>query len=70
MSPIDVTKQVEFGTPDDELLPLTRCVCGQDFHLWDQSLSIYKDDCWQCPQCGRKLYFRNGIKVYMENKDE
>ena len=60
----DVTDLVGFGNPDDELLPLTECVCGARFDMWDMVISIYREDAYECDKCGRRLYFRNDIKVY------
>ena len=65
MKSIDVTELVDFGNPDDECLPITKCICGQDYSMWSETLSIYKEDPWQCSQCGRKYYFGNRVKVYM-----
>ncbi len=60
----DVTDQVDFQNPDDESMPLTRCVCGKRFAPWDQIISIYGDSPWECPECGVKLVFRNAVRVY------
>jgi len=59
----DVTSKVDFGEVDDECLPLLKCVCGKEFARWKCILSIYKEDPWVC-ECGRKLIFRNAIKVF------
>ena len=63
---IDVTDKVDFGNPDDESLPVTRCVCGHTWPMWDHHISIYDDVNWMnpCPKCGRRLYFRQSIRVY------
>ena len=60
----DVTKDVDFQNPDDEVLPLTKCVCGHTFHAWDFIISIYSDEPRVCDYCGAKLYFANTIQVY------
>jgi DNA-directed RNA polymerase subunit RPC12/RpoP len=60
----DVTDKVDFNNPDDEYLPLTRCVCGATFPSWDQVLSIYPEHPWECPACGAKLVFRNAVRVF------
>lgn len=63
----DVTDQVECGPIDDELLVITRCVCGKEFTVWDFSISIYYEapyNTHQCPACNRKLVFSNRIHVY------
>lgn len=61
---IDVTSKVDFQNNDDESLPLTQCVCGQKFKPWDFIIHIYEDDPKICPNCGRKLFFRNQIHVF------
>ena len=66
---IDVTNMVDFHDNDGESLPLVQCVCGERFAEWDCILSIYRDMAKKCSKCGRKLYFRNEIRVY-EVKDE
>jgi hypothetical protein len=60
----DVTEEVDIGSIDDEHLPITKCVCGKIFEPWDFIISIYKDDPYSCPNCKRKLYFTNSIKIY------
>lgn len=69
---IDVTANVEFGNPDDECLPLTRCVCGAEFEPWTNIISIYDDPAFMepCPKCGRLLYFRATITVYERKGDD
>jgi DNA-directed RNA polymerase subunit RPC12/RpoP len=60
----DVTDKVAFLNNDDELLPIIKCVCGQKFEPWTFIISIYKDDPTECQSCGRKLFFRNMIRVF------
>ena len=60
----DVTSSVDFQLNDDELLPLTRCVCGANFSPWDFTLGVYADSPTECPVCGRLLYFSVKIHVY------
>ena len=62
--PIDVTSSVDFRLNDDELLPLTRCVCGALFQPWDFTLGVYADSPTECPVCGRRFYFSVQIHVY------
>ena len=50
----DVTKQVDFGNPDDEFLPLTKCICRKEYEMWENSISIYRDSADKCDSCGRK----------------
>lgn len=64
MPDLDVTESVYFGENDGEYMPLTQCVCGHKFYLWDFILGIYRDMASACPSCGRKLYFCNSIRVY------
>lgn len=63
MTERDVTPQTRFGNSDDELLPLTRCVCGQTFKLWELTLSVYADDPTRMDCCGRRLYFSNNVRI-------
>jgi len=63
MTDKDVTDKVDFREADGECLPLVKCVCGKRFDPWDCILNIYREMPWQC-ECGRKLYFRNSIRVY------
>jgi len=60
----DVTDLVTFDNPDDEALPITKCVCGAKFPVWQQVVSIYDGMAWMCPHCGVKLVFSNGVRVY------
>lgn len=64
----NVTKLVSFENPDDEVLPLTKCICGYEFYPWEYIISIYKDDPKKCKYCGAKLYFANSIQVYQVMK--
>ena len=49
--------------PDDELLPLTRCLCGAAYEPWEMTISIYPKNATVMPCCGRRLYFRQRIEV-------
>lgn len=61
----DVTDKVDFGNPDDEFLPMTKCVCGHKWDMWGGfTISIYRDSASECPKCNRKFYFRQSIRVY------
>jgi hypothetical protein len=62
--PRDVTAQVQFRNPDDELLPVTRCVCGCTFAPWKETLGIYPDQAQPMPCCGRRLYFTQRVQVW------
>lgn len=59
----DVTQKTQFGNPDDEALPLLKCVCGRTFSSWELVLSMYEDDPEIMPCCGRKLFFRQSIRI-------
>ena len=64
MSERDVTDLVSFKRPDDEILPLTKCVCGHTFDPWTECLNLERDDlAWECPNCRRRLYWRQEIRV-------
>ena len=65
MTTRDVTPEVRFGNPDDESLPLTSCLCGAEWKLWDGPiLSVYADDPTECPQCHRRFYFSLWVRVF------
>lgn len=51
------------GSPDDEILPVTRCVCGAKYRPWEFVISIYDDAPTEMPCCGRKVYFRQEIEI-------
>jgi hypothetical protein len=51
----DVTEKVQWGNPDDELLPILKCVCGTLFKDWDNVIRRDVDDARPCPICGRIL---------------
>jgi hypothetical protein len=60
----DVTELVCFNENDGEGLPILKCVCGQEFAPWYFVVGIYRHTPKVCPDCGRRLYFRNSIRVY------
>ena len=61
----DVTDQVGIeGLPDEELLSVTRCICGKEFGVWEFYISIYPDDPYRCPSCGHSFYYTNHVSVY------
>jgi hypothetical protein len=64
MPKVDITEDVCFGEVDSEYLPLEKCKCGKEFEYWKFILSDDKDNLNICPQCNRKLFFSNQIKVY------
>ena len=67
MKKIDVTDKVGIGSiRDEELIPITKCICGSEFSQWEFVISIYPEDNWiySCPVCGAKLMFGMSIRVY------
>ena len=68
----DVTEQVTLGWIDDECCQLKKCVCGKEFMNSGVSedtqvltLVAYADlDCWECPNCGRKLAIQQSVRVF------
>ena len=60
----DVTNAVDCLNPDDESLPLVRCVCGSTHQRWTIQLGIDASDAEAMPCCGRRLYFRNHVRVF------
>ena len=69
MTDINVTSKVSFGDNDANQLPLTECVCGYRFELWEFNLRSDRDDPVTCPQCGRELYFELSIQVFERRVD-
>ena len=67
---IDVTDQVDFQGNDDELLSITKCVCGAKFDPWTFMIGVYDDEPYECPKCSAKLYFRNSIRIYQIEDEE
>jgi hypothetical protein len=61
---IDITDAVDFspGNIDGDLLPITKCICGQEFELWD--FSIWNFEHSECPSCNRKLHFEVSVRIY------
>jgi hypothetical protein len=57
----DVTEKVRWGNPDDELLPILKCVCGTPFKDWDRVIRRDVDDACPCPICGRILIWSISI---------
>lgn len=62
------TKVKFAGEIDGESLPIT-CVCGYGDY-WEFPISIYPDDPYTCPKCGREYYFKNDITIFMSEKGE
>lgn len=53
---------------DDECLTI-QCICGYGKNPWEFVISIYEDFPEKCPECGRKYYFSNSIRVYVDEKE-
>ena len=66
----EVTTSVKYQLPDDEFLPITKCVCGQEFQAWDFTISIYSNMATECPKCKAKLFFSPRIAIYQLVKEE
>ena len=61
----DVTAEVRTGEIDGEMLPVTRCLCGAEWHPWEGPiLHTGAENPYECPECHVKLYFTNQITVY------
>ena len=60
----DVSDLVKRGYVDDEYMPIGKCVCGRKFNGWYFTISIYRDDAFSCPACGKKLYFTINARVF------
>lgn len=62
----DVTELIDFASSniDSELLPIRRCVCGEEFGYWEFVISIYRDSSYSCPACDRKFYFISNIHIF------
>lgn len=61
----DATEIKLTDLPDDECLPI-ECICGYGKKPWTFIISIYSDNPDECPQCGRKYYFKQDIQVFVE----
>lgn len=59
----DVTDQVAFQRPDDESLPLMKCVCGRVIPAWD---TILHGDVTEMSCCGARLKWTQRITVWQE----
>jgi len=56
---------VQISEVDDrDVAAVTRCLCGQTYPAWQETLSIYEDNPWECPKCGVKLVFGYVVTVY------
>jgi DNA-directed RNA polymerase subunit RPC12/RpoP len=67
MKIVDVTEIVDFvavQNTDDDIIPITMCVCGKRFEPNQFSISMYEKNPYECPECGAKLFFGNAVRVY------
>jgi len=60
---VEVTAQTETDDNDGELVPLTRCVCGQGDQLWEAILAPDRD-AQPMPCGGARLYASVSVRVY------
>ncbi len=60
----DVTDNTEFGSNDDEFLPIYKCICGRKFRPWEFILQADSESLQECPECGGKFYFKNTIQIF------
>lgn len=67
---IDVTDKVRFGEIDSDFLSFRKCVCGETFDGWNQTLDTDKDDPWECPKCKRKFIFLYEVTIYQIGQEE
>jgi hypothetical protein len=61
MSLRDVTKQVERGWEDEEIVQITKCICGATEPF---VISIYESEARECPSCGCKFICQQQTLVY------
>ncbi len=61
MALVDVTKKMERGWEDEEIIQITKCVCGS---TEDFMVGIDQGDPNECPKCGRKFVCVQTTKVY------
>ena len=64
----DVTSLMRFGNPDDECLPVHKCVCGEEFEHWGFIIGIDEEYPYGCPFCGREFMFRQKIEIWEKEK--
>ena len=64
MNDLNITQRVATGFNDDELLPITKCVCGKRFKYWDFTIGLGRESAAKCPSCGHMLYFELTIQIY------
>lgn len=63
--PVNVTQKVETGLNFNELLPLTRCVCGTPYVAWDFIVPMGPGNASaECDHCKRRFYFTLTITVW------
>jgi DNA-directed RNA polymerase subunit RPC12/RpoP len=66
---IEITDKVEYGDVDADMLPLHKCVCGIKFPYWEFILNDHVSELQECPNCGRKMFFKHLISVIEVKED-
>ena len=66
MLEINVSGQIAYNPYriDEELMPIQKCLCGQEFGHWEFVIGIYPDNPSACPRCGRKFFYKIAVDVY------
>ena len=59
----NVLHLIECDVNDGESLPITRCLCGAKFVLWEEIVTMSTDYPWECPECGVKLSFSVDVDI-------
>ncbi len=57
--------EFSYANPDDEMLPITKCLCGATFKAWEMNVSVYRDDPTTMPCCGRRVYWSQQITLHV-----
>ena len=61
---IDVTDKIRFGFNNDEYLPITKCVCGENYCMGEWWIHIDPEaELSTCDKCGAKFYFKLSTRV-------
>lgn len=58
----DITNQVTVYDYNDDLVSITKCVCGHRFAPWD--FVLWADNPKECSRCGKKMYCSIEVRVY------
>lgn len=60
----DITSQVTVYDYNDDLVSISKCVCGHRFKPWEFILWADKDNPKQCPKCNKRMYCSIQVRVY------